>query len=79
MAIQMIDLSVLPGSVVELLNQAAATGDRILIVQDGVACAILQPVPPGQGRRTPGLHPGAFEASADFDEPLAEALWLGTP
>lgn len=24
-----------------------------------------------------GLHPGAIEASEDFDEPLADEFWLG--
>ena len=27
--------------------------------------------------RIAGLHPGAIEMSADFDEPLPDAFWLG--
>jgi antitoxin (DNA-binding transcriptional repressor) of toxin-antitoxin stability system len=28
-------------------------------------------------RRKLGLHPGAWEVSDDFDEPLPEEFWLG--
>lgn len=27
--------------------------------------------------RKPGLHPGAFVISDDFDEPLPDSFWLG--
>jgi antitoxin (DNA-binding transcriptional repressor) of toxin-antitoxin stability system len=33
----------------------------------------------GIARRQLGLHPGAWEASSDFDEPLPEQFWLGFP
>jgi hypothetical protein len=33
-----------------------------------------QPVPK---KRTPGLHPGAFVMSDDFDDPLPDSFWLG--
>ncbi|MEO0647012.1 MAG: DUF2281 domain-containing protein [Cyanobacteria bacterium J06650_10] len=28
-------------------------------------------------KRTPGLHPGAFVISEDFDAPLPDSFWLG--
>ena len=30
-----------------------------------------------QVERTPGLHPGAFVISDDFDAPLPDSFWLG--
>lgn len=32
---------------------------------------------PRRGSRVLGLHPGNMVMSADFDEPLADAFWLG--
>jgi hypothetical protein len=29
------------------------------------------------GERQPGLHPGAFVISDDFDAPLPDSFWLG--
>ena len=30
-----------------------------------------------QGGRIPNLHPGAFQMSDDFDDPLPDSFWLG--
>ncbi|NJL03291.1 MAG: DUF2281 domain-containing protein [Spirulinaceae cyanobacterium SM2_1_0] len=37
------------------------------------------PTPPAapSNQRQPGLHPHAFAASDDFDEPLPDSFWLG--
>lgn len=32
---------------------------------------------PAPKARTPGLHPGAFVMSDDFDDPLPDSFWLG--
>lgn len=32
---------------------------------------------PAAQRRKLGLHPGAWEVSGDFDEPLPDEFWLG--
>lgn len=34
--------------------------------------------PPGHtSRRKPGLHPGAFVMTEDFNDPLPDSFWLG--
>ncbi|WP_017297093.1 DUF2281 domain-containing protein [Nodosilinea nodulosa] len=33
--------------------------------------------PAAAKERIPGLHPGAFVMSDDFDEPLPDSFWLG--
>ena len=30
-----------------------------------------------RGERILGLHPGAFQMSDDFDDPLPDSFWLG--
>jgi hypothetical protein len=35
-------------------------------------------LPPIQERR-PGLHPGAMTTEPDFDDPLPDEVWTGSP
>lgn len=37
------------------------------------------PSAPGPGGRRAGLHSGAATISEDFDAPLPDEFWLGTP
>ena len=51
------------------LLEAIKRGAEITLVEGEEAVARL--VPPAEvTARTPGLHPGAMQASDDFDEPL---------
>ena len=34
---------------------------------------------PEKGKRIPGLHPGSIWMSEDFDAPLPDEFWVGTP
>ena len=62
---------------VELLS-LVATGTEIILTEGSTALARIVPM----ARATPrvaGLHPGAIWTSEDFDEPLPEEFWTGTP
>ncbi len=52
-------------------------GTEVILVEEGVPRARLTAVPPQP--RVPGLHPGAITTSADFDAPLPDDFWLGSP
>jgi prevent-host-death family protein len=59
----------------EALAQSQA-GVEVIIVDGGVPKAKLVPVEePKPRERIPGLHPGAFEVSEDFDDYLGDEFW----
>jgi antitoxin (DNA-binding transcriptional repressor) of toxin-antitoxin stability system len=72
----------------ELLDQAAA-GTEIILTEDHQPRARLVPITVTNGaataaqpplrQRIPGLHPGGMTPSPDFDDPLPDEFWLGTP
>ncbi|MGB3312070.1 MAG: DUF2281 domain-containing protein [Nodosilinea sp.] len=41
------------------------------------AAFLRQQAPAAAKERIPGLHPGAFVISDDFDDPLPDSFWLG--
>lgn len=55
------------------------TGTDIILTDGATAVVRLVPVPITAGPRVAGLHTGAMTLAADFDEPLPEAWWAGTP
>jgi antitoxin (DNA-binding transcriptional repressor) of toxin-antitoxin stability system len=63
----------------ELLT-LVATGTEIILTVNHIPRAKLVPV---AGRatqpRVPGLHPGALATTDDFDAPLPDEFWTGTP
>jgi antitoxin (DNA-binding transcriptional repressor) of toxin-antitoxin stability system len=59
----------------ELLAEITADTE-ILITRGGAPIARLLPTSPAHERK-PGLHPGAFVVSDDFDEPLPGSFWMG--
>jgi len=73
----MIDVKELPARFSDLLSQAAA-GTEIIVTDGDVLRARLVPLLPSQGRIA-GLHPGAMRMADDFDAPLPEEFWTGTP
>jgi antitoxin (DNA-binding transcriptional repressor) of toxin-antitoxin stability system len=72
-----IDIQELPSRFGEIVS-LAATGTEIIVTEGNVPRAKLVPLPSGQPR-VPNLHPGAFQIADDFDAPLPDDFWLGTP
>jgi len=68
-----IELSEAQGRLADLVAQAAA-GTEIVLTEGNTPRARLVALP---ARRVPGLHPGSMKATADFDAPLPDELWLG--
>ena len=62
---------------VELLSLVTA-GTEIILTEGSTPLARIVPMA-GAPPRVAGLHPGAIWTSADFDEPLPEEFWTGTP
>jgi antitoxin (DNA-binding transcriptional repressor) of toxin-antitoxin stability system len=71
---RLFDVSEVQGSLTEVLSLVAA-GNEVVLTRDNTPVACVVPVKPSPQSRTPGLHPGAMQPSADFDEPLPEAFW----
>ena len=62
----------------ELVAQAA-TGTDIILLDGRTPRARLVPIPPPVVQRVPGLHAGSITISPDFDYPLPDDFWIGTP
>lgn len=55
---------------------AEITADtEIVITRGGAPIAHLLPTSPAHEHK-PGLNPGAFVVSDDFDEPLPDSFWM---
>ncbi len=61
----------------EFLSLAEAGAEVIVTVND-VPLARLIPLRQGPAR-VPGLHAGAMRTAADFDAPLPDDFWAGSP
>jgi antitoxin (DNA-binding transcriptional repressor) of toxin-antitoxin stability system len=57
------------------LLSLVADGNEILLTEGDTPVARLIPI----GWRVAGLHAGAIRTSEDFDEPLPEQFWTGSP
>jgi len=62
----------------ELVAQAA-TGTEIILLDGQTPRARLVPIMPHVVQRVPGLHAGSITMSPDFDQPLPDDFWSGTP
>ena len=62
----------------ELVAQAA-TGTDIILLEGQTPRARLVPITPPVMHRVAGLHAGSITMSPDFDQPLPDAFWMGTP
>jgi antitoxin (DNA-binding transcriptional repressor) of toxin-antitoxin stability system len=71
-----IDIRELPARLDEALALTAAGGEVILVDGSSPRARLVpfRPVVP----RVAGLHPGALQASPDFDSPLADEFCGGT-
>jgi antitoxin (DNA-binding transcriptional repressor) of toxin-antitoxin stability system len=56
----------------------AARGVEVIVMDGNTPRARLIPFS-AQQARVPGLHAGAFTVAPDFDAPLPDDFWLGTP
>ena len=63
---------------IELLALVTA-GTEIILTEGRTPLARIVPMPEATLPRVAGLHPGAIWTSEDFDEPLPEEFWTGTP
>jgi len=59
------------------LVEVARREAGVMLVKSGQPVAQVLPMPEAVSRRIAPLHPGAVEASADFDAPLPDEFWLG--
>jgi antitoxin (DNA-binding transcriptional repressor) of toxin-antitoxin stability system len=62
----------------ELVAQAA-TGTEIILLDGQTPRARLVPITPQAVQRIPGLHAGSITMAPDFDQPLPDDFWIGTP
>jgi antitoxin (DNA-binding transcriptional repressor) of toxin-antitoxin stability system len=62
----------------ELVAQAA-TGTDIILLEGQTPRARLVPITPPAMQRVAGLHAGSITISPDFDQPLPDEFWMGTP
>jgi antitoxin (DNA-binding transcriptional repressor) of toxin-antitoxin stability system len=62
----------------EEIISLAMRGTEVIVMKKNVPRARLVPLASGQAR-VAGLHHGAIETTEDFDAPLPEAFWVGTP
>jgi antitoxin (DNA-binding transcriptional repressor) of toxin-antitoxin stability system len=69
------DLSQHSSDLNELLAEITADTE-IVITRGGATIARLLPTSPAHEHK-PGLHPGAFVVSDDFDEPFPDRFWMG--
>ena len=72
-----IDVRELSTRFAELLALARA-GNEVIVTENDAALARLVPLTKAEPR-VPGLHPGAMSIAPDFDDPLPEEFWVGTP
>ncbi|HZF13837.1 MAG TPA: toxin-antitoxin (TA) system antitoxin [Thermoanaerobaculia bacterium] len=56
-----------------------AAGMEIILTEGSTPLARIVPMADALTPRVAGLHPGAIWTSEDFDEPLSEDFWTGTP
>ena len=73
---------------IELLNQPpslevvlalAVKEAGVVLTKSGQPVAQVIPMAQPAKQRIAPLHPGAIEASDDFDSPLPDEFWLGKP
>jgi antitoxin (DNA-binding transcriptional repressor) of toxin-antitoxin stability system len=72
-----IEVSELPNRLSEAISVATSGGEAVVTLKQ-VPIARLVPVNAGKDR-VPGLHPGAITMADDFDAPLPDEFWTGSP
>jgi antitoxin (DNA-binding transcriptional repressor) of toxin-antitoxin stability system len=78
MQTKIVDVQEAQTHLVELLSLVSA-GTEIILTAGSTPLARIVPMASATAPRVAGLHPGAIWTSEDFDEPLPEDFWTGTP
>jgi antitoxin (DNA-binding transcriptional repressor) of toxin-antitoxin stability system len=78
MPTKMVDIHEAQLHLVELLS-LVTTGTEIILTEGSTPLARIVPMVGAPTPRVAGLHAGAIWTSEDFDEPLSEEFWTGTP
>jgi antitoxin (DNA-binding transcriptional repressor) of toxin-antitoxin stability system len=61
------------------LVSLAQSGTEVILTEGDKPLARLVPISPAKQRRTAGLNRGSISTSEDFDAPLPDEFWTGTP
>jgi antitoxin (DNA-binding transcriptional repressor) of toxin-antitoxin stability system len=77
MDVTTVDVQELVARWAEIVSQAEAGAD-VIVTEGNVPRALLLPLG-SAGRRVAGLHAGAIRPADDFDAPLPDDFWTGTP
>jgi antitoxin (DNA-binding transcriptional repressor) of toxin-antitoxin stability system len=78
MQTKIVDVQEAQTHLVELLS-LVSSGTEIILTAGSTPLARIVPMASAPTLRVAGLHPGAIWTSVDFDEPLPEDFWTGTP
>lgn len=73
-----IDVHEAQAQLLQLLT-LALKGSEVVIAKDNIPLVRLVPIKPPKKRRIAGLHKGAIRMRADFNDPLPDEFWLGSP
>jgi antitoxin (DNA-binding transcriptional repressor) of toxin-antitoxin stability system len=73
------DIRELPSRLAEALALAAAGGEVILTDGPTPRARIVPCEGAAASPRVAGLHAGAIQPAADFDDPLPDDFWAGLP
>ncbi len=73
-----VDVSEAQKRLMELLS-LVSEGSEVILTESNKPLARLVPIASPTAPRVAGLHIGSIWISDDFDEPLPEDLWMGTP
>jgi antitoxin (DNA-binding transcriptional repressor) of toxin-antitoxin stability system len=73
-----IEVQELPTRFAEVLSLAIA-GTEVNVMEGAIPRARLVPLLASGPARIAGLHAGSMNASDDFDAPLPDDFWAGTP
>ena len=78
MQMKTVDVHEAQAHLAELLS-LVTSGIEIILTEGSTPLARIVPMAGATTPRVAGLHPGAIWTSEDFDEPLPEEFWTGTP
>ena len=78
MATKSVEIQEAQQHLAELVAQAAS-GTDIILLDGRTPRARLVPIPAPVLQRVPGLHAGSITINPDFDAPLPDEFWTGTP
>jgi len=73
-----VDVSEAQKRLMELLS-LVSEGSEVILTESNKPFARLVPIASPTGPRVAGLHTGSIWIRDDFDEPLPDDLWMGTP